>query len=244
MTTLQTASTGAPSAGAPSAGAPSAGAPSGAAPADEAPADEAPAPEQSGGPSRRRGAALEDAILEAAYVELGEVGYAAFTVEGVAARARTGKSSIYRRWPTRQGLILDAMCSQLPTPAECGLPMNIPDHLTTVQALHGVAETIGDILTSPAGDVMRAIKFEATSDPELAQAIDDRFQEPRRAAMIGLLRRGIARGEVRPGADTALVADVLPAVLMHRVIMQREPITAQTIRDLMDQILIPLVEPR
>ena len=55
-----------------------------------------------GDAQRKRGAALEDAILEAAYAELSEVGYSAFSVEGVAARARTGKASIYRRWPTKQ----------------------------------------------------------------------------------------------------------------------------------------------
>ena len=65
---------------------------------------------------RRRGAALEDAILAAAYVELATVGYGAFSVEAVAARARTGKASIYRRWPTKQELVLDALLQALPTP--------------------------------------------------------------------------------------------------------------------------------
>ena len=72
---------------------------------------------------------------------------------------------------------------------------------------------------------MRAIKCEAVTDPELARAIDDQFQAPRRAAMLALLRRGVARGEVRPDAATPIVADVLPAVLTHRIILQREPIT-------------------
>src|SRR5690348_12742634 len=55
---------------------------------------------------RRRGAALEDAIRQAAFDELSEVGYATFSVESVAERARTGKASIYRRWPTKQALVL------------------------------------------------------------------------------------------------------------------------------------------
>jgi AcrR family transcriptional regulator len=193
---------------------------------------------------RKRGAALEEAILEAAYTELSEVGFTAFTVEGVAARARTGKASIYRRWPTRQGLILDAMCSQLPTPEDLCFPTSLPDDVTTVQALHSIADVIAEVMTSPAGDVMRAIKFEAASDPVLAQAVDDRFQAPRRAALIELLRRGVARGEVRPGADTEAVADVMPAVLMHRVVMGGETVTAALIRDIIDEILLPLIEPR
>ncbi|HEY7007393.1 MAG TPA: TetR/AcrR family transcriptional regulator [Jatrophihabitantaceae bacterium] len=191
---------------------------------------------------RKRGAALEDAILEAAYTELSEVGYTAFTVEGVAARARTGKASIYRRWPTRDELLLDAVCAYLPTPQECGLG-EIPADLSTADALRGVARAISTVISSPAGDVMRAIKCEAATNPELARAIDDRFQAPRREFLVRLLRRGVERGEVRPGADTALVADVLPAVLTHRILLQREPITPKVITDIIEQIVLPLVAP-
>ena len=202
------------------------------------------APEVTAGPQRRRGAALEDAIRQAAFDELSAVGYTAFSVEGVAARARTGKASIYRRWPTKQELVWDALSAVLPAPADCGLPLAYDDSVTTVAALYEVAHTIAGVITSPAGDVVRAIKCEALSDPELARLVDERFQAPRRAAMLALLRRGVERGEVRPGADTVLVADVLPAVLVHRVIMQRERLGEAEIREIMDQVVIPLVEVR
>jgi AcrR family transcriptional regulator len=193
---------------------------------------------------RKRGATLEAAILEAAFAEISEVGYIAFTVEGVAARARTGKASIYRRWPTKAELVMDALLTRMPTPEQCGINLDIPDSVSTVDALYGVARAIATVITSPAGDAMRAIKCEALADPQLARLIDDRFQAPRRAAMIGLLKRGVARGEVRPGADTVLVADVLPAILTHRVIMQREPLTEKHLRDIMEQVFIPLIEVR
>jgi AcrR family transcriptional regulator len=194
--------------------------------------------------SRRRGAALEDAILDAAFAELTEVGYTAFTVEGVATRARTGKASIYRRWPTKQELVMDALAAGLPTPEQCGLEAQIDDAVTTVEALQGVARAIASVITSPAGDAMRAIKCEAVADPELAKLVDDRFQAPRRAAMLALLRRGVARGEVRPEAVTPVVVDVLPAVLSHRVILQREPLTERDISAIMEQVFIPLIEVR
>jgi AcrR family transcriptional regulator len=193
---------------------------------------------------RRRGAALEHAILDAALTELSEVGYGMFSVEGVAARATTGKASIYRRWPTKQELVTDALLASLPGPLDCGVPAEIPDSVSTADLLYGVARRITAVLCSPSGNAIRAIKCEAAGDPVLAQVIDERFQAPRRAAMIRLLRRGIERGEVRPGADIALVADVLPAVLAHRVILQRQPITAHTITDIMQHVIIPLVEVR
>jgi AcrR family transcriptional regulator len=193
---------------------------------------------------RKRGAALEHAILEAAWAELSEVGYTAFAVEAVAARARTGKASIYRRWPTKQELVMDALLERLPTAEQCGFVPLLDDSVTTAEALYGVARTIASVITSPAGDVMRAIKCEALSDPKLAKLIDDRFQAPRRAAMLALLERGVARGEVRPGAATALVADVIPAVLTHRVILQREPVKNRDITAIMEQVFIPLIEVR
>src|SRR5690349_8891707 len=112
-------------------------------------------------PQRKRGTALEDAIREAAYAELTEVGYTAFSVEGVAARARTGKASIYRRWPTKQELVTDALCAELPTPAQCGLDFVLDDTITTADALRNVARNIARVITSPAGDAIRAIKCEA-----------------------------------------------------------------------------------
>jgi AcrR family transcriptional regulator len=194
--------------------------------------------------TRRRGVALEDAIRAAAFAELTEVGYTAFSVEAVAARAHTGKASIYRRWPTKQELVMDALCEALPTPEQCGIPMEIDDSVTTVEALHLVASAIARVITSPSGDAMRAIKCEALTDPELAQLVDERFQAPRRAALLGLLRRGVERGEVRPDAATQLVADVVPAVLTHRVILQRETLTERDLTEIIEQVFIPLVEVR
>jgi len=196
------------------------------------------------GVQRRRGASLEEAILGAAYAELSEVGYSSFTVEGVAARARTGKASIYRRWPTRNDLLLDAICSELPTPADCGLTATIPDSKTTADALRDVARMIAKVTSSAAGDVMRAIKCEAVTDPELARAVDERFQGPRREYMTQLFRRGIERGEVRPDADIKAIAEVLPAILTYKIVLQREQMSAAAITAIMEQVMIPLIEPR
>jgi AcrR family transcriptional regulator len=193
---------------------------------------------------RRRGAALEDAILEATYDELSEMGYTAFSVESVAARARTGKASIYRRWPTKQELVMDALCQRLPTPQQCGLEQTWDESMTTEDALRQIAQSISAILKSPAGRAMRAIKCEALGDPELARAIDERFQAPRRAALLGLLSRGVERGEVRPEAVCPLIADVLPALLTHRVLLQGEQINEGDVTDIIEQILIPLVAVR
>jgi AcrR family transcriptional regulator len=196
------------------------------------------------GAQRRRGAALEEAILAAAYDELSEVGYARFAVEAVAERARTGKASVYRRWPTKQELVLDALCAALPTPAECGIDVHLPDDVSTFEALRNIARVIARLLNSPAGNAMRAIKCEAFSDPDLARIVDERFQAPRRAALLRLLERGVARGEVRPEAVTPDVADVLPAMIAHRVILMREQVSEADISAIVDGVIVPLVAAR
>jgi AcrR family transcriptional regulator len=193
---------------------------------------------------RKRGPALEQAILAAAYQELSEAGYASFSVEAVAARAHTGKASIYRRWPTKHELVLDAIVLALPVAEQLGMGIDFPGNLTTAEALRQVAQVISRILTSPAGDAMRAVKCEAVVDPELARAVDDRFQAPRRAFLLSLLERGVARGEVRPEAVSPLVADVLPAVLTHRIILQREPLTEEDLNQIVELVLLPLVQLR
>jgi hypothetical protein len=107
-----------------------------------------------------------------------------------------------------------------------------------------VAGKISEVLHSPAGDAIRSIKFDATADPELAQLVDERFQAPRRAYLIALLQRGVERGEVRPDAVNEQVADVLPAVLMHRLVMLRRDVTEADLCEIMELVVIPLVEAR
>ncbi|GAB2472795.1 TetR/AcrR family transcriptional regulator [Jatrophihabitans fulvus] len=194
-------------------------------------------------PRRRRGAALEDAILDAAYDELTDVGYGAFSVENVAARARTGKASIYRRWPTKQALVLDSLGACLPGPKD---PASIVrefccEDMTTADALREVGKAIVRTMHSPSGRALRAVKLEAATDPELAELVDTQFQAPRRAGLIALLERGVARGEVRPEAATALIADVLPAVITHRMLLQQEPVDEHVIEAIIEQVMIPLV---
>ena len=101
--------------------------------------------------------------------------------------------------------------TMLPSPEQTGITVDLDDSVTTARgAARGRA---GDRRRhhQSVRRGMRAIKCEAMSDPELARLVDERFQAPRRAALLSLLRRGVERGEVRPEAATQLVADVIPA---------------------------------
>ena len=189
---------------------------------------------------RKRGPELEAAILSAAFDELIESGFTAFSFESVAARAQTGKASIYRRWSTKPDLVLDALSAHLPSPQECCGP-NFDDSVTTIDALRDVGRLVATIMSGPSGDAIRAIKGMASADAELARAIDDRFNAPRRQAMLDLLQRGVARGEVRPEAVCVNVAEAMPALIMYRVLMLREELTEADAIQIVDDVLVPLI---
>ena len=185
---------------------------------------------------------MEDAIHAAVFEELADVGYAAFTIESVAARAQTGKASIYRRWPTKQELVLDSFCARFGGSDEITERMLSEDASTRDLLVH-VALRIWR-LSSLAAEAVRAVACEVTHNPALAAAIDERVNCPKRAALVALLDRGVARGEVRPDAASELYAEVLPSMLMARVILMNRRLTQSDVVEIVDGVVMPLISPR
>lgn len=190
---------------------------------------------------RRRGAALEDAIHCAVFEELADVGYPAFTIESVAARAKIGKSSIYRRWQTKQDLVVDSFVARF----------GGPDDIVAIMADSGASTRdllveVGThicLLSGEAGEAMRAIAFETTRDPELAATIEKKVGEPKRSALIEILRRGVLRGEVRHDAACEFYGELLPAVIIYRTVMVNRPVTTEDVADVVDRAIMPLLRP-
>ncbi len=195
------------------------------------------APARSG--QRKRGAELEDAIRAAVLAEIAEHGSSGFSVEGVAARAQTGKASIYRRWPTRADLLLDAFC--VVGANRCMPDFTIPDDVTTEQAFRLVAARIAEVLGGGVGALMREVASEAARDPELAAAVQERVHAQGLRQVLGLLERGVRRGEVRPAAATERIAEVLPALMLYRVVWQDRPVTAAELTAIVDEVVLPLI---
>jgi len=165
-------------------------------------------------PGRPRSAEADRAILRAAVDLLADEGYGGVTMEGVAARAGVGKATVYRRWPCKSALVVDAVttCRE-----SAGPP---PD---TGSAREDLLVFVGAFMhhlrTSDAGRVMPALVAELARSPELAQAFREGFVQPRRAKVLEAVRRGVERGEVRPDVDPELMADGVVALLMHRFLV-------------------------
>ncbi|MDX6227497.1 MAG: hypothetical protein QOI76_887 [Frankiales bacterium] len=198
----------------------------------------APAPDE--GPlvsHRRRGQDLETAILDATLELVGAGGVGSLTMEGVAAAAHTGKASVYRRWPSKEDLLVDAMDHALPP-----LP-DAPDTGSVRDDLLVLLRIMREAINSPSGCAIQAFMFDNSVDRSLIALVKQRVMEPRQQMLIDALARGCDRGEVRADAVNPRTAEVGPALIVHQYLMQGPPVPDAFVVQLVDDVLMPLLRP-
>jgi AcrR family transcriptional regulator len=167
------------------------------------------------GPGRPRSEQADQAILDATLRMLGTQGVAGTTIEGVAASAGVGKTTIYRRWPTKTGLILAAISNIVPS----GDP---PDTGTMAGDMAALAETQRRRLAgSGLSGVVPRVLAESMSDPELHHDFVERVVDPFRDMLRLFIQRGIDRGELRPDLEIEPLVDLLHAIPIYRILMSR-----------------------
>ncbi len=186
---------------------------------------------------RRRGDALCRAIQEAVVAELARNGFAGLSVEHVAERAHTGKASIYRRWPTKVDLVVDALDQLMPS------PQDIPDTGSVRGDLLALLRHVAAAMSAETGAAARACLTTSGLPDDLTDAVRERLLEPRRRWVTEILERGAARGEVRPDAVTPRVAEVGPMLLHGEVLQRGLPIADAAIVSIVDDVLMPLLRP-
>ncbi len=183
------------------------------------------------GPGRPRSPEVDHAIRRAAIDLLAEESFDALTIEGVAARAGCGKATIYRRWPSKSALVVDAVAACRDagySPPDTGSARE--DLLAYVRGF------MHHLRTSDAGRVMPGLVAELSRNPDLATAFREGFVQPRRARVVDAVRRGVERGEVRPDVDPELVADSVVAILQHRLLVTGMDIDEDLPRRLVDML--------
>jgi AcrR family transcriptional regulator len=185
--------------------------------------------------SRRRGAALEQAIYQATLHELATTGYAGLTMDGVARRAETGKAALYRRWASKKELVLDALLRGLPDPREIALSDSVRDNL--LAALTIMTDTLAGRAAFPSLDVM----VQVLGEPELRNTFGARVIEPRLRLIQAILGQGAARGEVDPESVTPLIARTGPALVLQAFLLTGKPPARAELTRIVDTILMPLL---
>lgn len=177
-------------------------------------------------------------ILQAALDGLAEHGYDLLTMDEIAARARAGKGALYRRWPSKAALVVDAIVAwrkQLRPAA----PPDTGSLRGDVEAMIASVPDLGPADGRPAG-VLLGLVTAASRDPELRAALYGPVLEQPRRALREVLDRAAARGEIPAGRDLSLVPDVVIALNILRF-LAGEPPDREFARRVFEDILFPLV---
>ncbi|RII17938.1 Transcriptional regulator, TetR family [Streptomyces sp. YIM 130001] len=190
--------------------------------------------------TRRRGAQLEEAILQAAAELLKESGVPALTMDEVARRAGTNKNALYRRWPNRVALGVAAYHRLAAT--ETVLPDTGSLRGDTLEMLRRANST----WSSPYGEILRGLIAAAGSTPELlAKLRDPAADSAHEAAWLTLLGRAVARGDAAPEALHPRVAYTPMALLRNEYVTIGAPTVPDAVlAEIIDEVFLPLVRGR
>lgn len=179
------------------------------------PADPISPPPRAGRPRSER---ARLAVLEAAADLLIEEGLATTTIEAVAARAGVSKVTIYKWWPTRGSVAVDAYFHRFRQTIELEDSGDLAADLTVQVGL------LVEAFRGRAGRAMAELIGLAQSDPELAATLRQRWLDPRRTASTAVVRRAVERGQLRPDTDIAALLDQLFAPVYYRLTMGHQPL--------------------
>jgi AcrR family transcriptional regulator len=176
----------------------------------------------------------EEQILRAALEVLGEAGYDRLTFDLVAAQAKASKATLYRRWPHKRDLVLDALGLLIGCPAEQDPNTGSlrGDLLAQACAVGGL---IDDQLVATWGALLPVIH----RDPELLRGIQSRFVEPKMAATRQVFAHAQARGEVGEDADLDTLLMILPALSFHEALLTGRHPGRERITQLVDHVVLP-----
>ena len=178
-----------------------------------------------------RSARVQAAAIAATLAELAEVGYAALSLESVARRAGVHKTTLYRRWGTREELVLESML------ARAGEQISVPDTGSLRQDLLELASTAAANAASPEVAAMaRAVAGESPRDGRLAAA-NRRFWAERLALDAVIVERAIERGEAAVGTDPELVIEAVLGPIHLRLLLTGEPVDRPFVEGIVDVVV-------
>lgn len=183
---------------------------------------------------RRRGEVLSRAIFEAVLAEITESGYAALTMDRVAERARASKASLYRRWPDRAALVLDAAYAAMPGPGT--IPNTGSLRLDTLTVMRQAAM----LLEGTVGQAIRGVLGEVLQNPDLAAEIREFARGTASTMMHEILANAVHRGECDPDLVTDFRIEAGPALLRQQLIFGSGTIDDDFLVGIVDQVVLPL----
>ena len=168
-------------------------------------------------PGRKRSEQARQAILAAALELTAEAGYARLTIDGIAARSGTGKQTIYRWWPSKDDVLLEAGAAK----ADLHVPiLDNGSYRADLRAFLTASFALGR--QSQLTDVLRALMARAQIDDAFGQRFRTAFLQRRRDALAVILDRAQARGELPAGLSPGTITDIVFGVIWYRMLATRQ----------------------
>src|SRR5215469_12154642 len=182
-------------------------------------------------PGRPRSEDARKAILRSTLKLLQEVGFPDLSIESIAADADVGKATVYRWWPNKAALVADAFSSSADS------ELRFPDTGSVRSDVSIQMKHLVRVLRGRRGRIVAALIGGGQSDPELIEAFRDRFMLPRRQEAYGILRRGIARGELPENLDLDLTLDTLYGSLYFRFLIRQTGLTDEYVDEVVGLVM-------
>jgi AcrR family transcriptional regulator len=200
--------------------------------------DRTDAAEQAPRLGRRRDHTRDPEIMAATLEVLAATGYEGMTIDMVAARAKAGKATLYRRWPSKAELVIDAVACMKHGTLD---PSRLPDTGT----LRGDLVAMIRPPTIEEGEhklkIMAGLMSMLSRNPELAAAANRAIVEPRAAVNRILMRRAVERGEISAECDIETLSLISPSMAAYRVLILQLPVDREFLMSLIDGVLLPAV---
>lgn len=171
------------------------------------------------GPGRKRCPVAHHNILCATRTLLEEIGFADLTIEGIAEQAGVSKTTIYRRWPNKASLVLDAFIEAATKELPCFDTGSVQEDLRL--QMRGMVK----LLNGTEGHTIAKLIGGAQDDAELAEAFRSRWLAVRREEARQIIKRGKGRGEIRAEIDPEVLLDALYGPLYFRLLIGHAPLT-------------------
>ena len=160
-----------------------------------------------------RGDRLHNRILKIAINEVFEVGFRGASVELIAAKAGVAKTTLYRRWPNKAAVVMDAFMMRV------GEGTTFPPAKLNTERIHMQMRAMAKVFRSKDGALVKALLAESQFDAELAAAFRERWTLPRRQMAAIVFKDAVHAGELRPKIDIEVAIDLLYAPLYYRLQM-------------------------
>jgi len=182
-------------------------------------------------PGRPRSEPARQAILRSTLKLLQHTGFPELSIEAIAAEAGVGKTTVYRWWPNKGALVVDAFASGTEH------KLHFPDTGSVYQDMRLQMNQFLGILRSRQGRIVAALLGAGQSDPALLEAFRERFLRPRRQEAYKTLRRGIDRGELPERLDLDLVLDILYGAIYMRFLIRHDELSERYVKDVCRRVL-------